>query len=173
VVDGISSTTAWCLWWRVSASRASPTRVRWKKIGKETSQTRKRNSKEQQRRLNKIRSKTNSVCRPLAPFIGVVSMDHIDLHATRAVHVSSHSMGRPKAKNCPRPDPSHGPRSASELAALIHRSIGRARPSGRPCRERACTHGPACMRAAAFFFLFLFFALSFNSLSRRTTKLAH
>jgi hypothetical protein len=33
VVDGISSTTTWCLWWRVSAGRASPTRVRWKKIG--------------------------------------------------------------------------------------------------------------------------------------------
>jgi hypothetical protein len=35
VVDGISSTTAWCLWWRVSAGRASPTRTRWKKKGKD------------------------------------------------------------------------------------------------------------------------------------------
>jgi hypothetical protein len=31
VVDGINSTTALCLWWRVSADRASPTRARWKK----------------------------------------------------------------------------------------------------------------------------------------------
>jgi hypothetical protein len=42
VVDGISSTTVWCLWWRVSASRASPTCARWKKIGKRSSQTRAR-----------------------------------------------------------------------------------------------------------------------------------
>jgi hypothetical protein len=35
VVDGISSTMAWCLWWRVYAGRASPTRARWKKIGKD------------------------------------------------------------------------------------------------------------------------------------------
>jgi hypothetical protein len=40
VVDEISSTTTWCLWWRVSTGRASPTRARWKKIGKITSQTR-------------------------------------------------------------------------------------------------------------------------------------
>jgi hypothetical protein len=40
VVDGISCTTAWCLWWRVSAGRASPTHTRWKKIGKRASQTR-------------------------------------------------------------------------------------------------------------------------------------
>jgi hypothetical protein len=40
VVDGISSTMAWCLWWRVHAGRASPTRARWKKIGKRTSQNR-------------------------------------------------------------------------------------------------------------------------------------
>jgi hypothetical protein len=33
VVDGISSTTAWCLWWRVSAGRTSPTHTRWKKKG--------------------------------------------------------------------------------------------------------------------------------------------
>jgi hypothetical protein len=34
VVDGISSTMAWCLWWRVYAGRALPTHARWKKIGK-------------------------------------------------------------------------------------------------------------------------------------------
>jgi hypothetical protein len=44
VVDGISSTTAWCSWWRVSAGKASPTRARWKKIGKKTSQTRAKRS---------------------------------------------------------------------------------------------------------------------------------
>jgi hypothetical protein len=32
--------TVWCLWWRVFAGRASPTRMRWKKTGKITSQTR-------------------------------------------------------------------------------------------------------------------------------------
>jgi hypothetical protein len=42
VVDGISHTTVWCLWWRVSAGRASPTRARWKRIGKRSSQTRAR-----------------------------------------------------------------------------------------------------------------------------------
>jgi hypothetical protein len=40
VVDGTSSTMAWCLWWRVYAGRALPTRMRWKKIGKKASQTR-------------------------------------------------------------------------------------------------------------------------------------
>jgi hypothetical protein len=34
VVDAISSTTAWCLWWRVSAGRASSMRARWTKIDK-------------------------------------------------------------------------------------------------------------------------------------------
>jgi hypothetical protein len=34
VVDGISITTAWCLWWRVYVGRASPMRTRWKKIDK-------------------------------------------------------------------------------------------------------------------------------------------
>jgi hypothetical protein len=46
VVDGISSTTVWCLWWRVSTDRASPTRARWKKIdkkAKKSSQTRQEN----------------------------------------------------------------------------------------------------------------------------------
>jgi hypothetical protein len=46
VVDGISSTTAWCLWWRVSTDRTSPTHARWKKIdkkAKKSSQTRQEN----------------------------------------------------------------------------------------------------------------------------------
>jgi hypothetical protein len=35
VVDGISSMTTWCVWWRVSTGRASPTHTRWTKIGKD------------------------------------------------------------------------------------------------------------------------------------------
>jgi hypothetical protein len=58
VVDGISSTTAWCLWWRVSAGRASPTRVRWKKKDKITSQTRARKRLDMRQRtaLRRIQS---------------------------------------------------------------------------------------------------------------------
>jgi hypothetical protein len=39
VVDGIDNTTAWCLWWRVFADRASPVCVVEEERKKEASET--------------------------------------------------------------------------------------------------------------------------------------
>jgi hypothetical protein len=39
MVDGIDNTTAWCLWWRVYADRASPVCVVEKERRKEASES--------------------------------------------------------------------------------------------------------------------------------------
>jgi hypothetical protein len=70
VVDGISSTTAWCLWWRVYAGRASPTRARWKKTGKRLVKLG-LEERQRKRRLKTIFG--HMVASELCPFIGVSS----------------------------------------------------------------------------------------------------
>jgi hypothetical protein len=53
---------------------------------------------------------------------------------------------------------SQRPSGLPAAAASIHRSIETVRPCCRPCRERACTHGPshACVRLLPFLFFFFF-----------------
>jgi hypothetical protein len=65
---------AWCLWWRESAGRALPTRARWKKIGKISSQTRAKRATEETA-TRRLGLNKNSI-RPVglaSPFIGIAS----------------------------------------------------------------------------------------------------